>query len=380
MGSSVITARSAQDQCLFLGVHAHGTVRETVTYWVEVAHVRGREGARTLRGYGVDVGLTSRLRLPWQPALTVGVAFGSGDTDPTGRVDRSFRQTGLHDNEGTWAGVAKFKYYGELLDPELSNLLVLTGGSVSDRRAPAPWISSRMRIGSTPPRRSCVTRASTSPRSATAAPWDRRSSDCRLRADTPGEGPLDRERLCPRRGVSGGGGSRLLHEGRGRISARSPVAFAPTSPAVGHAGSVRGGKGDMDSVGQRETAHAENGWGSMEAHTGGHPPRGADAHDHRLRWSRVATGNFHTVVPGTLYRSGQLTEGQWAAYIHHYGIKSVLNLRGAHRASAWYQGEVRTAAQHGVAHYDVHMSAIRELDPGTRNAFWRSCGRRRSRW
>jgi alginate production protein len=43
-------------------------------------------------------------------------------------VDRSFRQTGLHDNEGTWAGVAKFKYYGELLDPELSNLRVLTGG------------------------------------------------------------------------------------------------------------------------------------------------------------------------------------------------------------------------------------------------------------
>ena len=118
----------AQDPFLFLGVHAHGTVRETVTYWVEFAHVRGREGARTLRGYGVDVGLTSRLPLPWQPALTVGVAFGSGDTDPTGRVDRSFRQTGLHDNEGTWAGMAKFKYYGELLDPELSNLLVLTGG------------------------------------------------------------------------------------------------------------------------------------------------------------------------------------------------------------------------------------------------------------
>jgi alginate production protein len=117
-----------RDQSLFLGLHAYGTVRETVTYWVELAHVRGREGPRTLRGYGVDLGITSRVPLPWQPALTVGVAFGSGDTDPAGRVDRSFRQTGLHDNEGTWAGVAKFKYYGELLDPELSNLLILTGG------------------------------------------------------------------------------------------------------------------------------------------------------------------------------------------------------------------------------------------------------------
>ena len=121
--------RSApRDQSLFLGVHAHGTVREAVTYWMEFAHVCGREGPRTLRGYGVDLGMTSRVPLPWQPALTVGVAFGSGDTDPAGRVDRSFRQTGLHDNEGTWAGVAKFKYYGELLDPELSNLLILTGG------------------------------------------------------------------------------------------------------------------------------------------------------------------------------------------------------------------------------------------------------------
>ena len=81
--------------------------------------------------------------------------------------------------------------------------------------------------------------------------------------------------------------------------------------------------------------------------------------------SRVATGNFHTVVPRELYRSGQMTEGQWAAYIQQYGIKSVLNLRGEHRASGWYQGEVRTAAQCGVAHYDVNMSAIREIDHET---------------
>ena len=94
---------------------------------------------------------------------------------------------------------------------------------------------------------------------------------------------------------------------------------------------------------------------------------------------RWPPGNFHTVVPGTLYRAGQLTEGQWTTYIHHYGIHSVLNLRGEHHASAWYQREVRTAVQHGVAHYDVRMSAIRELDPGTRTPSWRSCGRRRSR-
>jgi alginate production protein len=119
---------AARVQPLFVGLQAHGMLREVVTYWLEVAHVRGREGARRRQGYGVDLGVTARLPLPWQPAVTIGVAFGSGDTNPTGRVDRSFRQTGLHDNEGTFAGVAKFKYYGELLDPELSNLLILTGG------------------------------------------------------------------------------------------------------------------------------------------------------------------------------------------------------------------------------------------------------------
>lgn len=119
---------ATRESCLFLGLHAHGAFREIASYWLEFAHVRGREGLRTLRGYGVDLGMTFHVPLPWQPALTVGVAFGSGDTDATGDVDRSFRQTGLHGNEGKWAGVAKFKYYGELLDPELSNLLIVTGG------------------------------------------------------------------------------------------------------------------------------------------------------------------------------------------------------------------------------------------------------------
>jgi protein tyrosine/serine phosphatase len=82
-------------------------------------------------------------------------------------------------------------------------------------------------------------------------------------------------------------------------------------------------------------------------------------------WYRVATRNFHTVVPGTVYRAGQMTEGQWAASIQQHAIKSLLNLRGEHRGAGWYQGEIRTAAQFGVTHYDVKISAIREVDTGT---------------
>jgi protein tyrosine/serine phosphatase len=120
---------------------------------------------------------------------------------------------------------------------------------------------------------------------------------------------------------------------------------------------------DVDGIAQRKTARHGGAWR--------HPWRAILLVILTLTglgygWPRVATGNFHTVVPGTLYRSGQLTERQWITALHHYGIRSVLNLRGAHPASAWYQREVQLAAQHGVAHYDVRMSAIRELDPGTR--------------
>jgi protein tyrosine/serine phosphatase len=79
-------------------------------------------------------------------------------------------------------------------------------------------------------------------------------------------------------------------------------------------------------------------------------------------WYRVDTGNFQIVVPGKVYRSGQLTEGQWVSYLQKYAIKSLLNLRGEQRGSGWYQGEVRMAAQLGVTHYDVKLSAIRDVE------------------
>jgi hypothetical protein len=55
----------------------------------------------------VDLGLTACVPLLWQPAPTVGIAFGSGDTGPSGRVVRSVRQTGLHNTEGTFTEGAR---------------------------------------------------------------------------------------------------------------------------------------------------------------------------------------------------------------------------------------------------------------------------------
>jgi hypothetical protein len=77
-------------------------------------------------GWAWDGGLTWRTPLPGNVAFTVGRAVGSGDRDPRDGRDESFRQTGLHDNNARFRGVDRFRYYGELLRPELSNLKIST--------------------------------------------------------------------------------------------------------------------------------------------------------------------------------------------------------------------------------------------------------------
>jgi alginate production protein len=89
---------------------------------------RGRVEGERLSAYGWDAGLTFRLPGRWEPALTVAHAFGSGDDAQGDGVTRTFRQTGLHDDNGKWAGVTSFRFYGEVLDPELANLVIESAG------------------------------------------------------------------------------------------------------------------------------------------------------------------------------------------------------------------------------------------------------------
>ena len=44
-------------------------------------------------------------------------------------------------------------------------------------------------------------------------------------------------------------------------------------------------------------------------------------------------GNFHVVAEGQVYRSRQLDPEELARHVHHYGIRSVLNLRGKNPGS-----------------------------------------------
>jgi protein tyrosine/serine phosphatase len=70
--------------------------------------------------------------------------------------------------------------------------------------------------------------------------------------------------------------------------------------------------------------------------------------------------NFHTIVSGEAYRSGQMNAVQLSRVIESYGIKSIVNLRGTN-APAVYQGEMETAKRLGVKHYDFSLSAIDEI-------------------
>ncbi|MGN6585215.1 MAG: tyrosine-protein phosphatase [Rhizobiaceae bacterium] len=76
-----------------------------------------------------------------------------------------------------------------------------------------------------------------------------------------------------------------------------------------------------------------------------------------------ATGNFHVVVAGQLYRSAQPTPGELRRYIRDYGIKTVINLRGSNPDRTWYREEVAATKKMGVAHIDFRMSARHILSP-----------------
>ncbi len=107
-----------------------------VGYWLDGANLQGREHwteyeeisddqsevtsvtRRDVDGWAFDVGVSWLPALAWEPRVFVGYALAS----------RWFRQTGIHANEAGFGGVERFGHYGFLLDPELSNLKVWTGG------------------------------------------------------------------------------------------------------------------------------------------------------------------------------------------------------------------------------------------------------------
>lgn len=114
---------------MHVGLQSGGRLFGNLKYWLQTAIVRGTDGGNSIRGEAIDAGLTHVFDGAWKPSLTIGYAYGTGDSNPNDKVDASFRQTGFQDNSDKLTGVARFKYYGEVLDPRLSNLMIVTGGA-----------------------------------------------------------------------------------------------------------------------------------------------------------------------------------------------------------------------------------------------------------
>ena len=132
----------------WIGARARGCVKTDVfrriCYWGDLAQVRGTEvrydltrlntasvtvgkvNVRSVHGSAYDVGVSVELPFKFKPFLTVGLARGSGDPPATPGSDGAFRQSGLQANNGKFRGLTRFRYYGEVLRPNLSNIRIST--------------------------------------------------------------------------------------------------------------------------------------------------------------------------------------------------------------------------------------------------------------
>ena len=109
------------------GARYLGRPHRLLDVWADAAIMRGEDKHRPVRGWAIDTGGTLLMRdVSAMPSVSVAYALGSGDESGADGIDHGFRQTGYQDNSARFGGVASVRYYGLALDPELSNLEVLT--------------------------------------------------------------------------------------------------------------------------------------------------------------------------------------------------------------------------------------------------------------
>ena len=124
--------REGFEDLRYLGVQAirQGSMRD---YWFDAAGVTGEAGnANKPGGTHPRLGGRRRRHLSIGPRVRTGLDRERCIRQWGRRSDGSggprLRQSGVHDNNGKFSGVTTFRYYGELVRPQLSNLLVTTLG------------------------------------------------------------------------------------------------------------------------------------------------------------------------------------------------------------------------------------------------------------
>jgi protein tyrosine/serine phosphatase len=75
---------------------------------------------------------------------------------------------------------------------------------------------------------------------------------------------------------------------------------------------------------------------------------------------RVVRARFDTVVPGQVYRSGQPTPAHLREWTRRYGLRTVINLRGADAEREAYLLERNACREMGLTLIDIEWSALRQ--------------------
>ncbi len=115
---------------VYWGLSYYGRPKKFFTGWLQASLLRGTDKQQDQVAYAFDAGATfAATNLSFRPSLTLGYALGSGDKTGSDLVSQEFRQTGYEDNSGRFGGFANFQYYGEVLNPELANIQILTAAA-----------------------------------------------------------------------------------------------------------------------------------------------------------------------------------------------------------------------------------------------------------
>lgn len=143
-----IRADPADARLTWVGARTRGCLKpkfpRRLCYWGDVAKIRGTEfqfdldglnstqqivdrvDRTRVSGWAYDAGINLELPLSFRPVVTLARARGTGDRPGTPGRNGAFRQTGLHKNESKYRGNARFRSYGEVLRPDLSNIRITT--------------------------------------------------------------------------------------------------------------------------------------------------------------------------------------------------------------------------------------------------------------
>jgi protein tyrosine/serine phosphatase len=73
--------------------------------------------------------------------------------------------------------------------------------------------------------------------------------------------------------------------------------------------------------------------------------------------------NFHVVVDGLAYRSGQLDPVTLENYIQSHHFQTIINLRGSGPQADWYMQERALARRHHLRYIDMPIDSINPLRP-----------------